>query len=366
MSPPFDLRDLEVLTFGRSSVDLYPEQHNVPLADVSTFRKSIGGSPTNVAVAAARLGRRAAVINRVGDDAFGAFIRQGLRDFGVHDGFVTTDAVLLTPVVFCELMPPEEPSLYFYREPRGPEMNISVDDMPMDAIRSAPLFWLTGSRFAEEPSRSAAMAALAARGRAKHTVIDLDYRPMFWSSAEEASEHIPAAIEHCTGAVGNRDECEIAVGTRDPDEAADLVVMKEALLKNMVHLAEAPLAVRCLRWFPEFLRDPIVHYALARALRPTTVTCQVMTLSQFVNDHGIDRIDLLKIDAEKAELEIFRGIETIDWRKIRQVVVEVHDLSDRLDTMTTLLHEHGLNKIVVEQPPTLASSNIYNVFASRG
>ena len=155
------------------------------------------------------------------------------------------------------------------------------------------------------------------------------------------------------------------LSTGYPDEAADLVVMKEALLKNMVHLAEAPLAVRCLRWFPEFLRDPIVHYALARALRPTTVTCQVMTLSQFVNDHGIDRIDLLKIDAEKAELEIFRGIETIDWRKIRQVVVEVHDLSDRLETMITLLREHGLNKIVVEQPPTLANSNIYNVFASR-
>jgi 5-dehydro-2-deoxygluconokinase len=219
--PPFDLADLEVLTFGRSSVDLYPEQHNVALADVATFRKSIGGSPTNVAVAAARLGRRAAVINRVGADAFGAYIRQGLRDFGVHDGYVTTDDDLLTPVVFCELMPPEEPSIYFYREPRGPEMNISVDDLPMDAVMTAPLFWLTGSRFAEEPSRSAAMAALAARGRAVHTVIDLDYRPMFWSSEEEATEFISAAIEHCTVAVGNRDECEVAVGTSVPDEAAD-------------------------------------------------------------------------------------------------------------------------------------------------
>jgi 5-dehydro-2-deoxygluconokinase len=221
MNPPFDIADVEVLTFGRSSVDLYPEQHNVPLADVQTFRKSIGGSPTNVAVAAARLGRRAAVINRVGDDAFGSYVRQGLRSFGVHDAFVSTDDELLTPVVFCELMPPEEPSLFFYREPRGPEMNISVNDLPIEAIKSAPLFWLTGSRFAEEPSRSAAMTALAARARAEHTVIDLDYRPMFWSSPEEAAEQISPAIEHCTVAVGNRDECEIAVGTRVPDEAAD-------------------------------------------------------------------------------------------------------------------------------------------------
>ena len=91
MTAPFDLRTLEVLTFGRSSVDLYPEQHNVALADVATFRKSIGGSPTNVAVAAARLGRRAALLNRVGDDPFGQYIRQGLRQFGVHDAFITTD-----------------------------------------------------------------------------------------------------------------------------------------------------------------------------------------------------------------------------------------------------------------------------------
>ena len=85
-----------------------------------------------------------------------------------------------------------------------------------------------------------------------------------------------------------------------------------------------------------------------------------------MSDHGIDRIDLLKIDAEKAELEIFRGVETMDWHKIRQVVVEVHDLDDRLDTMTTLLREYGLTEIIVEQPPTLTNSNIYNVFASRG
>lgn len=217
----FDLADVEVLTFGRSSVDLYPEQLDVPLADVTTFRKAIGGSPTNVAVAAARLGRRSAVINRVGDDAFGRFIRQGLREFGVHDGYISTDEKLLTPLVFCELMPPEDPSLFFYREPRGPEMNISTADLPMEAIRTVPLFWLTGSRFAEEPSRSAALAALRERGRAAHTVIDLDYRPMFWNSPEEASEYISSAVEQCTVAVGNRDECEIAVGTRDPNAAAD-------------------------------------------------------------------------------------------------------------------------------------------------
>ena len=221
MTAPFDLSTLQVLTFGRSSVDLYPEQHNVPLADVVTFRKSIGGSPTNVAVAAALLGRRAALITRVGNDPFGAYIRNGLRRFGVHDAFVSTDPELLTPVVFCELMPPEEPSLYFYREPRGPEMNISFAELPVDAITSVPVYWTSASLFAEEPSRSAAMEALRLRARSAHTVIDLDYRPMFWESREQASEFVAPSIDLCTVAVGNRDECEMAMGTRLPHEAAD-------------------------------------------------------------------------------------------------------------------------------------------------
>jgi 5-dehydro-2-deoxygluconokinase len=221
MSLSIDAGEIEVLTFGRSSVDLYPQQLNVALADVTTFQKSIGGSPTNVAVAAARLGRKSAVINRVGDDAFGAYIRQGLREFGVSDQFVSTDPELLTPVVFAELLPPADPTIYFYREPRGPDMNVSVADLPLDLIGSVPLFWATGSRFAEEPSRAAALAALEARSRRSHTVIDLDYRPMFWDSPQQASEFIGPSIDLCTVAVGNRDECEIAVGTREPDEAAD-------------------------------------------------------------------------------------------------------------------------------------------------
>ncbi len=155
------------------------------------------------------------------------------------------------------------------------------------------------------------------------------------------------------------------LSTGYPDEAADLEVMKAALLDNMVYLAEAPLAVRCLRFLPRFLRGAVVHRALARTLRRTTLTCRMETLSTFVSDHGIDRIDLLKIDAEKAELEIFRGIEAADWRKIRQVMVEVHDFGDRLKTMIGLLRDNGLSDIFVDQAPTLTNSNIFTVFASR-
>ncbi len=213
--------DIELLTVGRVSVDLYPQQSGVPLSEVSSFVKSIGGSPTNVAVAAARLGRRCAVVTRVGDDSFGTYIRTVLAErFGVCTDYVSTDPQLRTALAFCALDPPSDPPLLFYRSPQGPDMNLTLDDIP-ELAYSVAVLWVAGSRFAQETSRSAVLTALQRRGRAHHTVLDLDYRPSFWSSPQEAAEHIGAAVDHATVAVGNRSECEIAVGTSDPDIAAD-------------------------------------------------------------------------------------------------------------------------------------------------
>ena len=215
------LSDLEVLTIGRVSVDLYPQQSGVPLSKVQTFYKSIGGSPTNVAVACARLGRRAAVVTRVGDDGFGEYIRAELADkFGVDNRYVSTDPELRTALAFCALDPPTDPPLLFYREPRGPEMNFRPADIP-DLAATVPVLWTAGSRFAQEPSRSTVMEVLKQRNRRPHTVLDLDYRPSFWASPQEAGAHISQAVDLATVAVGNRTECEIAVGTADPHAAAD-------------------------------------------------------------------------------------------------------------------------------------------------
>src|SRR5262245_11353933 len=107
---PFDL-----ITMGRVGVDLYPQQTGVPLKDVQTFAKSLGGSSTNVAVAAARLGVRAATITKVGDDPFGPYVRESLERFGVDPRWVGTHPTLRTPVVFCEVFPPDDFPLLFYR-----------------------------------------------------------------------------------------------------------------------------------------------------------------------------------------------------------------------------------------------------------
>jgi 5-dehydro-2-deoxygluconokinase len=211
---------LEVLTMGRIGVDLYPTEVGVRLEDVATFSKTLGGSPTNVAVAAARHGRRTAVITRTGEDPFGAYLHRALRSFGVDDGFVSAVPGLCTPVTFCEIFPPDDFPLYFYRFPTAPDLQIRAEDLDLEAIAAADIFWVTVTGLCQEPSRSATMAALAARGDRGLTVLDLDYRPMFWDSAEQAHPFVRAALEHADVAVGNREECEVAIGERDPERAA--------------------------------------------------------------------------------------------------------------------------------------------------
>jgi 5-dehydro-2-deoxygluconokinase len=227
---PFD-----VLTMGRIGVDVYPLQSGVSLRHVESFGKYLGGSPTNVAVAAARYGRRSAVITRTGADPFGEFLHDALERFGVDDRYVTPVAGLPTPVTFCEIFPPDDFPLYFYREPKAPDLEIAPDELDLDAIRSARVFWVTVTGLSQEPSRSATLHALHARGKAGITVLDLDYRPMFWDSRDDARHWVGLALGHATVAVGNQEECDVAVGVRDPPQAAralrgrgvDLAVVKQ-------------------------------------------------------------------------------------------------------------------------------------------
>ena len=210
----------EVLTMGRIGVDVYPLQVGVSLREVTTFGKYLGGSATNVAVAAARHGRRSAVITRTGADPFGEYLHDALRGFGVDDRYVSAVPGLPTPVTFCEIFPPDDFPLYFYRLPTAPDLQIRADELDRDAIRAADVFWMTGTGLSQDPSREATLAALQARGRRGITVFDLDYRPMFWSSREEARRWYAEALPHATVAVGNLDECDTAVGEREPKAAA--------------------------------------------------------------------------------------------------------------------------------------------------
>ncbi len=196
---------------GRVGVDIYPDQVGVGLEDVTSFGKYLGGSPTNVAVAAARHGRRSAVITRTGDDPFGRFVHQALRGFGVDDRFVTAVDGLPTPVTFCEIFPPDDFPLYFYRLPTAPDLQIRADELDLDAIAAADIFWVTGTGLSAEPSRERDHGGTGGAGRPRHSPSSTSTTARCSGRrARRPTTHIRAAVGLVDVAVGNLEECEVA------------------------------------------------------------------------------------------------------------------------------------------------------------
>lgn len=221
----------DVLAIGRVGVDIYPLDLGVGLEQVESFGKYLGGSATNVSVAAARLGRSATIITRTGEDPFGRFVHQALGEYGVDDRFVTSVPGLLTPVVFAEIFPPDDFPLYFYRLPKAPDLEIRAEELDIDAVIEARVFWSTVTGLSQDPSRSAHFVAWKARERREYTILDLDYRASFWDQREDATREVQRALPYVTVAIGNREECEVATGETDPVRAG------RALLDAGVELA---------------------------------------------------------------------------------------------------------------------------------
>lgn len=221
----------EVLVIGRLGVDIYPLQSGVGLEEVSSFGKYLGGSAANVSVAAARHGHNSALLSRVGNDPLGKYLLNELERLGLDNQYVATDPTYKTPLTLCEIFPPDDFPLYFYREPKTPDMCIESSDINLEDVRDAEILWFTLTGLSEEPSRGAHQEILNTRARRKHTILDLDYRDMFWNSKQEATEQAQWALEHATVAVGNKEECEVAIGETEPERAG------KALLERGVKLA---------------------------------------------------------------------------------------------------------------------------------
>jgi 5-dehydro-2-deoxygluconokinase len=217
---------LELLTVGRVSVDLYADAADAGWLDEQRFVKSIGGTATNVAVAAARLGRCSAVLTKVGADPFGDYVVAKLESFGVDTRFVARHESMRTPLAFAALTPPEDPQLVFYRGAKAPDMQLQPGDVDAATISGVGVLWIAGSAMGEEPARSTISGILSSRGRCSHTVLDLDYRAVLWPSEREATAVIGTAIDFATVAIGNREECRVAIGTEVPDQAADALLSR--------------------------------------------------------------------------------------------------------------------------------------------
>jgi 5-dehydro-2-deoxygluconokinase len=211
---------LDLITVGRISVDLFAEQINTSFSQPQTFHKSIGGSPTNVAVAAAKFGHSSAIVTKVGVDPLGQYVLNKLQEFGVKTDFVTVSESGLTPVVLASQDPPEDPKIIFHRQPHAPDTQLSVSDIDPETLLAAKIFWVSACTLSQGETAKSAIAWLRQRERKSESIIDLDYRPSFWTSVEEARVAAQEAIAMCTIAIGNIAECQVALGISDPQEAA--------------------------------------------------------------------------------------------------------------------------------------------------
>ena len=198
----------EAFVFGRLSADLYPDQIQTPLREVTTFRRFVGGFAGNVATGLARLGVRVGIVSRVGDDGHGEFIRAWLRGEGVDVRYLGTDPYWLTPPVFCEVWPPDRFPITFYRRPTAPDWRLELSDFDRAEVASSPLVFVSGTALAQSPSRETTLEVM--RTHSGTTVFDLDWRPALWDDAQDYPELARAAARWADVVVGNEEEVEMA------------------------------------------------------------------------------------------------------------------------------------------------------------
>ena len=221
------MKPLDVITIGRSSVDLYGLQVGGRLEDMGSFNKYIGGSPTNIACGAARLGLKSGLITRVGDEHMGRFIREQLIREGVDVGGVVTDPKRLTALVLLGIRDEDTFPLIFYRE-NCADMALCEDDIRREYIASARAIVVTGTHLSNPRTEAAVLKALGiTRESGIKTALDIDYRPNLWGVAghgegesrfvasQDVTAKLQSALHFFDLIVGTEEEFHIAGGTTD-------------------------------------------------------------------------------------------------------------------------------------------------------
>src|SRR6218665_1686847 len=215
---------LDVITIGRSSVDLYGQQIGTRLEDIGSFAKSVGGCPTNIAVGTARLGLNSALITRVGNEQMGRFIREQLAREGVETRGIVTDPDRLTALVLLSVENDHSFPLIFYRD-NCADNALNEADIDENFIRSARSVLVTGTHFSKPHTDAAQRKAMAiAKANGAKVVLDIDYRPNLWGLAghdagdsryiasDTVSAHMRSVLSDCDLIVGTEEEVRIASG----------------------------------------------------------------------------------------------------------------------------------------------------------
>jgi 5-dehydro-2-deoxygluconokinase len=241
-------RPIDLLCLGRAGVDFYAQQDGVALEDVTGFRKSVGGSPANVATALARLGGRAAILSVVSDDGFGRYVRRFLADNGVDvTGLKTAPVGALNSAAFTE-MRPDGCQVIIYRRDAA-DLHVRPADIDPALIARARALLVTGTALSASPSREAALHAIdLAQQAGTVVVLDLDHRPYGWTDLAEACVYLRLAGAQAQIVIGNREEFDVLEHLSPPAERDDHASARR-VLRGLTQVAVVKDGARGCRVF---------------------------------------------------------------------------------------------------------------------
>jgi 5-dehydro-2-deoxygluconokinase len=209
----------EVVVLGRLSADIYPTEIRVPLRKQQSYTRYVGGFAGNVSTGLARLGVKTAIVSKVGNDGHGEYVRDFLKSEGVDVGWLGMDNTLNTPVVFCEIWPPDRFPLLMYRTPTCPDWELTTGDFDLEAVIDAAFVLASGTGLARENSRRAHEETL--RRHRHRAIFDLDYRPTFWPNPTAYGKAVQSVLHHAELVVGSEDEVRAATGQADAREGLE-------------------------------------------------------------------------------------------------------------------------------------------------
>ncbi|HEX7005474.1 MAG TPA: 5-dehydro-2-deoxygluconokinase [Trueperaceae bacterium] len=210
-------RRFDLITIGRSSIDLYANEIGRPFEQIESFSAYVGGSPTNIAVAARRLGLDVALLTGVGDDKVGSFILRFLQEEGIETGYVARKPGARSSAVLLGIEPPDRFPLVFYRD-NAADMQITIDDVLRTPIHDSGAIEVSGTGLSREPSRSATfLAAERARQAGTTVYMDLDFRADQWHDPRAFGVNVRALLGLVDVAIGTEEEINAAMLT-DPEQ----------------------------------------------------------------------------------------------------------------------------------------------------
>ena len=235
----------DVLCMGRSCIDLYAHEMGVPITGVKSFDAYVGGCPTNVSVGTRRLGLRSALLTAVGTDEVGDFVLDFLRREGVDVESVPRIAERRTSAALLTIQPPDKFPLTFYRD-NCADLGLTIDHVRRAPLGSAGIVFLTGTGLTGEPSRTATLfAAEHARAQKATVLVDIDYRPMLWPSAEAFGTNVRTLLARADMAIGTEEE--VCAASGESDAAAGAQRLLQAGLPVLILKRGGEGAVVCRR-----------------------------------------------------------------------------------------------------------------------